>query len=868
MVDGDGDVGGAVFEGAVGDADFVFAGFGEGGGEGGGHLAFVGVAVVLVADADGFADAAGAPVAGVGAFGVVEHDAGEFDARVGEVPFEDLFVGEEALLKFAVGDVLDVALGVDGEAGGGGGGLAEDHEDGFHADAAVGDVGGGHGDGDEEVGGLGFFRDEGAVGDGVGAAGGDADVAFVLDVAFGGDVALGVVGVDGVGAHADGVGGGFLFAEFVFGHDEGADHAAGFADVELVGPVAVVGEFVFGEAPLVEFFTDVGGDAGVVGDEVHEALLVGAVFVDDFLAAFVGGVGVVVVVADVVEGEGAVVVGVGLPVGSGVELVEELAPAGVEDAEDEFVLGGVVAFGFGEGDAVFGGFGVAGAEAVGLDAVVALAFDAGVLGADASEHAAFGVAGDFVGADGLFEDAEVVAVVEDADLDAVVLLAIDAVGFPTDVEVDASGGHEVAFVGGVEEHFAGVGFAIEGGDGGDAGAVFFDAGGAVEEGLADDGDVEFFDPVVVDAFGDMRFEDPGALGGVVEGGVALAFVAVFGAFLLPPVFVSLVVEPGAVVELAGEAADDVFVAGVGPAEAAGGEAAEVFVRGDDDDGLAHLFGLDGGDDGGAGAAVDDEVVVLSGGGESEEEGEDEDAHGDGKEKGHPPGWWLPFWLIGNKNRSVLGADFFQDTTDVGGLIGGAGFGVMPDDFVAFDEEALAGGEADGGHAGDAEGFEDLAFGVGDEVEGKGVVGDEFLLGFGFVSGDAEDLDAFFGEVGEGITEGAGLFGAAGGVGFGVEEDDGGAFGVDVFEGDGFAVLIDAGDIGGGEADFFTFAAEEGKAGDGAEGEEDAGQHGFFGGRWGYLTETERPGMAAVSCLAPASVAFVCQRKTFLRPFRL
>jgi hypothetical protein len=158
------------------------------------------------------------------------------------------------------------------------------------------------------------------------------------------------------------------------------------------------------------------------------------------------------------------------------------------------------------------------AKVIGGEAVVAFAFDARVLGADASEHAAFGVAGEGVGADGGCEDAEVVAVVEDADLDAVVLLAIDAVGFATDVEVDAGGGHEVAFVGGVEEHFTGVGFAVEGGDGGDAGAVFFDASGAVEEGFADDWDVEFFDPVVINAFGDVGFEDPGALGGVVDGG--------------------------------------------------------------------------------------------------------------------------------------------------------------------------------------------------------------------------------------------------------------------------------------------------------------------------------------------------------------
>ena len=166
-----------------------------------------------------------------------------------------------------------------------------------------------------------------------------------------------------------------------------------------MGPIAVVDELILGQSPLIEFLTHFSGDAWIVGDKPEQALLVGAVLGDDFFPPFVAGFRVVVIVADVVEGEGAVVVGVCFPVGSGVELVEELAPPGVEDAQDEFVLRGVIAFGFGEGDAVFGGFGVAGTEAVGLHAVVALAFIAWVLGADACEHAAFGVARDFVGAD-------------------------------------------------------------------------------------------------------------------------------------------------------------------------------------------------------------------------------------------------------------------------------------------------------------------------------------------------------------------------------------------------------------------------------------------------------------------------------------
>ena len=462
-------------------------------------------------------------------------------------------------------------------------------------------------DGDEEVGALRFFGDGGAVADGVGASGVDLDVAFVADVAVLGDVALGVVGVHVVGAHADGVGGGEAGGEVVFGHHEVADHAAGFADVDLVGPVVVVGEFVLGEAPLAHFVADFLGNGGVVGEEVEPALLVGFVFGDDFTAFLVGCFGVVVVHADVVGGEGAVVVGVGFEVGGGVEFAEDVVPAALEVAGEEGVLVGVVAFGFGEGNAVGGDFGEAHAEVVGLDAVVAVAVVAGRVRRDAGEEAAGGVVGDAVGGDGVFE------LVFDGGglLDAVEGFVVGGVGFAADVVGDAGGGEEVAFVGGVEEHFSGESFSGEGGDGGDFGTGFVDPVFAVEQFVAVDGDVEFLDEGFEGLFGDVRFEDPH---GVV-------FLAVAG------VFVGLLVEPGGglvvvffetLVEVSGESADGVFVAGIGPAESAAGESAEVFVGGDNDGGLAHFFGLDGGDDSGGGAAVDDDIGLFGLQGEGEE----------------------------------------------------------------------------------------------------------------------------------------------------------------------------------------------------------------------------------------------------------
>ena len=92
------------------------------------------------------------------------------------------------------------------------------------------------------------------------------------------------------------------------------NHAPSFADIDLVGPVSVVGELIPGESPLVHPFPDVLRYARVVGEEPEESLLVGLVLGDDFATLLVGPVRVLVVVADIVEGKATVVVGVRLAV--------------------------------------------------------------------------------------------------------------------------------------------------------------------------------------------------------------------------------------------------------------------------------------------------------------------------------------------------------------------------------------------------------------------------------------------------------------------------------------------------------------------------------------------------------------------------
>jgi hypothetical protein len=79
-------------------------------------------------------------------------------------------------------------------------------------------------------------------------------------------------------------------------------------------------------------------------------------------------------------------------------------------------------------------------------------------------------------------------------------------------------------------------------------------------------------------------------------------------------------------------------------------------------------------------------------------------------------------------------------------------------------------------------------GIGQQIVGEFVFVFEFLLGFYIVAGDAEDYYACLLEFFEGVAEAAGLDGAAGGVGSGVEEEDNG-FSFEVGEGDVFSVLV-------------------------------------------------------------------------------
>src|SRR5215471_2840242 len=225
------------------------------------------------------------------------------------------------------------------------------------------------------------------------------------------------------------------------------------------------------------------------------------------------------------------------------------------------------------------------------------------------QYAAPGITGNDIWADLLFHRAEMMAVVQHARLHAVPFLDVNARRLASHVVINARSSHQVALVGRVDEHFAGVTFAAERRDRGQVGAVLLHAILAVEPFVAMDGDLVFPDQLFKNLFCDVRLEDPHRALLSVNRRRALPLIAILLALLPLPGRGSVIMLPDAAVKLARQTADDRFVASVSETQTAAGEAAQMLVRRDDDDRLAHPFCLYRRRDRRGSAPVNDQVVL-------------------------------------------------------------------------------------------------------------------------------------------------------------------------------------------------------------------------------------------------------------------
>ena len=170
------------------------------------------------------------------------------------------------------------------------------------------------------------------------------DTAFHERITIGADESLDVVTIQRVAAEADGIGDDLVAQDMVLGHDLFADHATCFPDIDLPGPVSVVGELVFRVTPSGELLANLSGDAFVREEEVEEAFLVADVFGDDAIAGAVVAFDVAVIAAEVVDAERTEVIEVGLAIRHRIVEPEGMIEAGLEVASEQFVTGGIVAF--------------------------------------------------------------------------------------------------------------------------------------------------------------------------------------------------------------------------------------------------------------------------------------------------------------------------------------------------------------------------------------------------------------------------------------------------------------------------------------------------------------------------------------------
>ena len=388
-----------------------------------------------------------------------------------------------------------------------------------------------HGADHQQIFTLCFFRQDCPIVDRVRATRIHLNVTLVANESILVDVPLDVVRVHVVRAHANRPFGRQRSPEMVLGDHQISDHSAGLANVYLMRPVAVVGEFVLGQPPGSIPLADILGHPRVVGQKVAVALLIAAVLGDDFLAAFVAGVRVVVVHADVVSGERPVVVRVGLQVRQHVELALDVPRAGEQIPQQQFVLIWVIAFRPRKWHAVLQHPSEAHPEVVGLYTMVPSSLHAGAARVDSGQEATGRIARHLVAADIVGE----LMRAGTFDLNPVERLAIDAIGLTADGVADSCCRHQISFVGGVNEHLSGIFSTGEHLDCSDAARLAYHAdAGTVEPFIAVDGDCMVANEIFKDLFGNVRFKDPHCPAVAVHRRRALATVAVGCPFLPLP----------------------------------------------------------------------------------------------------------------------------------------------------------------------------------------------------------------------------------------------------------------------------------------------------------------------------------------------
>jgi hypothetical protein len=284
-----------------------------------------------------------------------------------------------------------------------------------------------------------LLRNDGAIRNRVGIWDGHLHVAFVFyDAVF--DVALDVVRIHRVGGEADGVCGDDASAAICLRHHVVGNHAPGLAHVELVSPVSIVGKFIRGQSPCRVRVADGKRDSGVILQRPDESTLPFLVLKCERVALCVSERRPVpagaVIFPDEVGGNAAGVVRVGLAIGHRAELEKSRGLPGFDCAEEQLVVGFIVASGLGNHNAVCGDIREHHAETIRLQLCVAAAVGTACIRCDSGEKPAGCVARSDIRVDAVRQ----LVACRPCSLDAAEGFAVSRVCLATDGKAHASAG--------------------------------------------------------------------------------------------------------------------------------------------------------------------------------------------------------------------------------------------------------------------------------------------------------------------------------------------------------------------------------------------------------------------------------------------
>ena len=485
--------------------------------------------------------------------------------------------------------------------------------------------------GHEQIGALFLLRSDRIVGDAISLLHSETDGALGAHVAVFVDVAPDVVRIHRVAAHPDRIGHRLRAVAVPLRHHERPVQPPRLAHVELVRPMAGVGELILRQAPVLHRRAEFLGHPRIGRHEPDQALLPADMLADDPITRRVVGVGIIVVSPDEVEPYRVLVVRITLPVRHDhdrrrahqivaengmldVAAVGKLGqhPIAVQIARDQFELRGIVICRLGERDPVRRLVRQAEPVAIRLHATVALALGAGAAGMHAEDQAARGIARTHIGIDRapkVVRRRHRLPAPQQIGLVAIVGLTKRRVGFAPDEIAHARLRHHVALVGRIDEHAPAKTPTRLHHDRLDRRAALHHARFQVEALAAHHLDLRLAHEVVVDLLRDMRLE--------VEHHVILGIVLVALKILGPAIFprgrirVVLLHPP---VEFPRKPADRILLADVRGAEPAARQPPEVAARFDQHDFLAVARRRHRGGHSAGGAAVNDHVVGRVDGG--------------------------------------------------------------------------------------------------------------------------------------------------------------------------------------------------------------------------------------------------------------